>query len=138
MPSEIQVGYEGRLRCAATRKKTGRGVQTDISAEHGGLDEHFSPIELVGAALGACVTGFMAIVAERNGVNLIGMQTQMNLEMTASPKSRIDSVRLTVHIPNGRGLSDGIRKKLEAAANACPVKNSLHSDIRVGMEFVYE
>jgi putative redox protein len=138
MASTITLNYQGQLRCAATRDKTGQVVQTDVSAEHGGLDEYFSPVELVSAALASCVSGVVAIVAKRNGVDLTAMQTHVSLEMVASPVRRIGSIRLTLQVPGGSGISAVVRKKLEAAANACPVKNSLSPDVRVAVEFVYE
>jgi len=137
MASEITLRYQGQLRCVATREKTGQVVQTDVTAEHGGLDEHFSPVELVSAALASCVSGVMAIVAKRNGVDLTAMQTHVRMEMVTSPVRRIGSISLTVRMPSGIGISDVVRRKLEAAAGACPVKNSLHPDVRVDIEFVY-
>jgi putative redox protein len=62
----------------------------------------------------------------------------VNLQMASPPARRIGSVDLTVRFPNGPLFSDAVRTKLEAAAHACPVKNSLHPDVRVGLKFVYE
>jgi putative redox protein len=137
MASEINVHYLGKLRTETTRVKTGQAVQTDVTSDHGGQDERFSPIELTAAALGACVTSVMAIVAERSGIDLTPMEMSVKLEMASSPARRIGSVDLTVRFPNGPSFSDAVRTKLEAAAHACPVKNSLHPDVRVGLKFVY-
>ena len=137
MASEITLRHQGQLRCEATRDKSGQVVHTDVTAEHGGLDEYFSPVELVSAALASCVSGVMAIVAKRNGVDLATMQTRVNLEMVTSPIRRIGSIDLIVRVPNGQAISDVVRKKLEAAAGACPAKNSLSHDVRVAIQFIY-
>jgi putative redox protein len=137
MASDITVRCQGQLRCEATQEKTGYAVATDVAAEHGGLDECFSPVELVAAALGACVTSVVAIVASRNNVDATAIQTHVGMEMAASPVRRMASITLTLTMQNSGNLSDVVRKKLEAAANACPVRNSLHPDVRVRLEFVY-
>ncbi len=137
MASEITVRYQGQLRCEATREKTGKIVHTDVGADHGGLNDHFSPIELAVAALGTCVMSMAAVVAERNEINVAGMMVQASFEMATAPARRIGSIKLTVRLPNAGAISESGRQKVEAAARACPVKNSLHPDIKVEMEFVY-
>lgn len=137
MPSEITVRYQGHLRCEATREKTGRTVQTDVPIEHGGLDDCFSPTELVAVALASCVSSTIAMVAARNGIDLGDMQVHVNMQMTSTPVRRIGSIRLAFQIPHGQAIDAVVRKKLEAAASACPVKNSISTNVRVTIEFAY-
>ena len=112
-------------------------VHTDVPAEHGGRGECFSPPELASAALGTCLMSVVAIVAERNGLDVSKMNADLTMEMTASPASRIGSIKAVIRLPDAKDVSDAVRQKLEAAANACPVKNSLHPDINVSVEFIY-
>jgi hypothetical protein len=42
-----------------------------------------------------------------------------------------------VVFPRGKALSAADRAKLEAGAKACPVKQSLHPDLKTPIEFVY-
>jgi putative redox protein len=58
-------------------------------------------------------------------------------EMTADPVRRIGSLKTRLVFPQGKPLSVTDRAKLEAAAKACPVKQSLHPDVKTPMEFVY-
>jgi putative redox protein len=137
MADEITVRYQDHLRCEATRNKTGKTVLTDVTADHGGLDDNFSPVELAAAALGACTMSVMSLVAERSGVNIAGMQIEESFEMVSTPSHRIGAFKLIVQLPNAGAISESVRQKIEAAARACPVKNSLHPDIKVDLEFVY-
>jgi putative redox protein len=138
MTPTITVRHQGQLRCEAKRDKSGQVVYTDVTADHGGLDEYFSPIELTAAAVACCVSSVMGIVAKRSEVDLSGMEIKVGLEMAAGSPRRIGSIHLSVHIPNGQAIPGPVRQKLEAAAYACPVKNSLSPEVQVAFEFIYE
>jgi putative redox protein len=135
MATGISVEYQGKLRCKAVLESNGQAVQTDVGVDHGGLGEFLSPVELTVAAVGACATSMMAVVAERSGVDVSSARTTASFEMVTSPARRLGSVQLTMHLPES--VPESVRPKLAAAVKACPVKNSLHPDIRVDIELVY-
>jgi len=57
--------------------------------------------------------------------------------MAAAPLRRIGSLKATITYPKGLKLSDADKTKLENTVNLCPVKQSLHPDIKVAAEFIY-
>ena len=57
--------------------------------------------------------------------------------MAADPVRRIGSLRTRVVFPRGKPLTAADRAKLEAGAKGCPVKQSLHPDLKIPIEFVY-
>ena len=77
------------------------------------------------------------LVAQRNNLNIDGLQVQVIKEMTAEPVRRIGSLKTRLVFPRGKALSPADRAKLEAGAKACPVKQSLHPDLKIPIEFVY-
>jgi len=79
----------------------------------------------------------MGLVAQRNNLNIDGLQIQVIKEMTAEPVRRIGRLKTRLVFPRGKPLSAADRAKLEAAAKACPVKQSLHPDVLTPVEFVY-
>jgi putative redox protein len=79
----------------------------------------------------------MGLVARRNNLNLDGLQIQVIKDMTADPVRRIGSLKTRLVFPRGHALPAAERAKLEAAANACPVKQSLHAEVRTPVEFIY-
>jgi putative redox protein len=111
-------------------------VCTDVPSNLGGLGELFSPTDLVSAALGTCVMSMVGVVAERNGVDVSKMSVDLTAEMARSP-SRVGSITAVLKLPEAKGLSETVRQKLEAAADTCPVKNSLRPDTKVNLKFVY-
>jgi uncharacterized OsmC-like protein len=99
MANGIGVAYKGKLRCEATLQKTGKTVVTDVGADHGGLGEFFSPVELVGGALGTCAMSMVALVAERGGFDVSSMRSEVQLEMVSSPVRRIGAAHVTITRP---------------------------------------
>ena len=127
--------YEGGLRCRATHAPSGTSLVTDAPVDNHGKGESFSPTDLVAAALGACMMTIMGIVAERHGVNLVGMTAETVKEMTKEPPRRIASLRTRLTIPLPADHPQ--RAALEQAAHTCPVHKSLHPEIDAAIEFVW-
>jgi hypothetical protein len=71
----------------------------------------------------------MGLVAQRHNLSIDGLQIQVIKEMTAEPVRRIGTLKTRLVFPNGKALSVTDRDRLEAAARACPVKQSLHPDL---------
>jgi putative redox protein len=137
MAVEIDITYQGDLHCLATHGPSGTTLLTDAPVDNGGKGELFSPTDLVATALGTCLATVMGLVAHRLATDLAGMRVHVVKEMAAAPVRRIGRLGVTITLPPGRGLSAADRARLEHAANLCPVKQSLHPDTVVDLEFVY-
>src|SRR5512147_194986 len=137
MAVTIDIQYTGDLHCRATHGPSGQQFTTDAPTDNGGKGAAFSPTDLVATALGACLTTVMALAANRLGVDLDGTKVRVVKEMTANPVRRIGALTATVTLPPGRRLSAEDRLILERTANTCPVKQSLHPDVRVDIRFEY-
>jgi putative redox protein len=140
MAVEIDVVYQGGLRCVATHGPSRTELATDAPVDNHGKGESFSPTDLVATALGTCVMTLMGIVAERNRLDITGTKVHVVKEMATQPIRRIGALRVTVTIPGDKavGLSAADRAKMENAALHCPVHKSLHPDVEAPIEFVYE
>ncbi len=139
MAVEIDLVYEGQLRCRATHGPSRTQLVTDAPVDNYGKGESFSPTDLVATALGTCMATLMGIVAERNKLDIAGTRVHVVKEMIQDPARRIGTLRVTIRVPADKGarLSVEDRKKLEAAALHCPVHKSLHPDIQTPIEFSY-
>jgi putative redox protein len=137
MAVEINIAYEGGLHCAAIHGPSKQTLTTDAPVDNGGKGAAFSPTDLVATAMGTCMVTIMGLVAQRNNFKIDGLQVQVLKEMTADPVRRIGSLKTRLVFPRGKLLSTADRAKLEAAAKACPVKQSLHPDVKTPVEFVY-
>lgn len=130
---DMQIAYEGSLRCTATHGPSGARIETDAPKDNHGRGEAFSPTDLVGVALGTCMLTTMAIVAERRGIDLRGTKVRVVKEMVADPLRRIG--RLVVEFSSPAGVTAEQRQMLENAANTCPVHKALAGHVEMPVEF---
>jgi putative redox protein len=139
MAVEIDVVYEGQLRCRATHGPSKTQLATDAPLDNHGRGESFSPTDLVATALGTCMMTLMGIVADRNKLDITGATVHVVKEMIQEPVRRIGTLRVSIRVPADKAarLSAEDRKKLETAALHCPVHKSLHPDIQTPIDFSY-
>ena len=132
---QIDVTYQGGLRCEATHGPSGRTLVTDAPLDNHGKGEGFSPTDLVATALGTCIPTIMGIVAEREKIDLTGLRITVQKVMSADPPRRIAKLETRIVMP--KGLTEQQRAKLERAAHTCPVHQTLHGKVDMPIEFVY-
>lgn len=135
---DIDITYNGALRCTAKHGPSGATIVTDAPLDNGGKGEAFSPTDLAAAAVGTCTATIMGLMTERSGLDLAGTKIHVEKEMVTAPKRRIGKLVITVTFPKGLEISDSERAKLEKTINLCPVKQSLHPDIEVVAEYIYQ
>lgn len=137
MAVDIKITYSGQLHCNALHGPSQKTLNTDAPVDNGGKGEEYSPTDLVATALGACLLTIMGLVAQRQGWNIEGAQVHIIKEMTAQPVRRIGALKARIVMPATAPSSAAGRSMLEAAARACPVKQSLHPDVAIEMDFSY-
>lgn len=135
MAVEIDITYEGDLHCTAVHGPSGERLRTDAPLDNGGKGELFSPTDLLATALGTCVVTVMGLVAGRLGLDISGTRVHVVKEMAAQPVRRVGSLLVTITLPAGCVLSQEDRARLERAVDICPVKQSLHPDTWVEVQF---
>ncbi|HEY9713794.1 MAG TPA: OsmC family protein [Chroococcales cyanobacterium] len=130
---EVNIVYEGKLRCKAVHEPSGVELRTDAPKDNNGEGASFSPTDLVGTALGACMMTIMGMVAQREEIDLNGSTVRVIKHMVTAPIRRIGKleVEFTITAPT----SEVQRQKLENAALTCPVHKSLHPDIEIPIKF---
>jgi len=124
----IKVIYQGHLRIQSTHISSQNQLITDAPKDNHGKGEAFSPTDLVCSALASCQMTIMGILAEREGINLEGLEAYVEKIMTDNPR-RIGRIKITYTCPETLLLTVKEHEKLHRAAMTCPVALSLHSDI---------
>jgi len=100
-----------------------------------GKGEEFSPTNMVEAALGGCMLLSMGPQAMSSNLDMSGTNIEVKISMTDKPRMRFGAINIRVTLP--QGLSEKDRKRLERAAEYCPIKHSFASDIPVSVEYIY-
>ncbi|AGH94678.1 OsmC family protein [Pseudobdellovibrio exovorus] len=126
--------YLGEKHCKVEHEPSKTLLDTDAPKDNQGRGESFSPTDLVATALGTCVLTTMAIMAEKDGVSLIGSRMSVEKVMSAAPR-KIASLKTIIELPTS--IPTDYREKLEASGNNCPVKRSLHPEVQADIEYRY-
>jgi putative redox protein len=134
MAVEISGRYTGRLGTEMIHGPSGAALKTAAPLDNQGDGSSFSPTDLMAAALASCAVTTMAILAEREGIDLSGVTFHVEKHMVSDPR-RVG--RLPVRIEMPAGLSPAARRKLENAAHTCPVQRSLPPEVETEVRFVY-
>ena len=127
--------YIGNKRTELTHEQSGAILVTDAPKDNQGEGRSFSPTDLLAASFGSCVMTVMAIVAERDGIDLSGMHMRVEKEMNHSPR-RVARMPLQIHMP--KKLTGDERVKLERTGTTCPVNYSMHPEVKLEISFIYD
>lgn len=136
MSVQIDIAYQGQLRCEAQHGPSGNKFVTDAPVDNHGKGESFSPTDLVATALGTCMITVMGIFAQRHEVDLTGATVTVLKDMTATPPRRIAKLTCDLRLPLPE--SHPLREALERTALTCPVHQSLHPDVEKPIRFHWQ
>ncbi len=134
MPTVITT-YSGDLRTNSTHLQSGNQLITDAPTDNMGKGEAFSPTDLLATATGTCILTTMAIVAQRDGIELGDSEVEVTKIMTQTPPRRVARLEINLKMKANVVLSDEQIKKLENTAHKCPVSLSLHPDVEQVLTF---
>ena len=130
---QIEITYEGGLRCEATHGPSGATVLTDAPVDNHGQGQSFSPTDLVATALGTCMVTIMGIKADQHGWDLRGTAVSVEKKMVTDPERRIGRLTVVIRVPGEH--EEKARETLERAALTCPVHRSMRPEIEIPVRF---
>jgi putative redox protein len=125
--------YLGELRTEAVHLRSGNKIITDAPPDNNGKGEAFSPTDLTCASLNSCMMTLMGMLAEREGIDLKGLRSQIVKVMASNPR-KIAEVQITF-FHDKLNATDVQKEKLRRAALTCPVALSLSSELKQTVNF---
>ncbi len=125
--------YLGALRTQDAHLRSGNKIITDAPPDNNGKGEAFSPTDLVCAALSSCMMTLMGMVAEREGIQLTGLKSEITKIMAANPR-KIAEIQI-VFSHAGLQATDAQKEKLKHAARTCPVALTLREGLKQTIQF---
>ena len=133
---EIKINYEGDLHCNNTHGPSKSQFATDAPVDNNGRGESFSPTDLLASALGSCMATIMGIVAQRKDLDLTGMNITVGKHMSDTQPRRVSRLDVCIEMPLSEDHPD--RKMLESSALSCPVNQSIHPEIEVPIDWIWQ
>ena len=128
------VSYTGELRTLATHLQSGSIFETDAPTDNQGKGARFSPTDLIGTSLAACMLTTIAIRAKDLEEKLKGTLVTTEKIMTAAPR-KIGTIKITFSWSKSVNFSVEERIRIEEIAWSCPVKESIHPSISLNVDF---
>lgn len=125
--------YQGHLRTEIKHLRSGSTIVTDAPPDNNGKGEAFSPTDLTCASLNSCMMTLMGMLAEREGINLAGLKSEIVKIMDANPR-KIAEIRINFFHENLEA-SPVQKEKLKRAALTCPVALSLPETLKQTVTF---
>jgi putative redox protein len=129
----ITARYSGSLRTQATHLQSGNSIMTDAPLDNNGRGEAFSPTDLVCSALSSCMMTIMGILAQREGIELTGLTSEVVKIMDNNPR-KIKEIQIIFAHPD-LVATEAQKEKLKRAALTCPVALSLSENVRQTVQF---
>lgn len=123
--------YLGDLRIECTHIQSGSTIFMDAPTDNHGKGEGFSPTDLFCASLAGCAMNIIGVYARDNDVDVSGMTADISKTMAANPR-RVGAIEVIINMPE-REYSQWNKLNMENSIKLCPVKLSLHPDIKVDM-----
>lgn len=125
--------YLGGLRTEVKHLRSGNKIITDAPLDNNGKGEAFSPTDLTCASLNSCMITLMGMLAEREGIALQGLTSEIVKIMASNPR-KIAEVQITFTHTN-LVATDVQKEKLRRAALTCPVALSLSDEVKQTVVF---
>ncbi len=134
MPT-VKTSYLGDLRTESIHLQSGSQLVTDAPTDNMGKGEAFSPTDLLATATGTCMLTTMAIVAQRDGIELAGSSAEVTKIMSQTPPRKVARLEINLQLKTNIVLTEEQIKKLENTAHKCPVSLSLHPEVEQVVSF---
>ncbi|MEJ2218811.1 MAG: OsmC family protein [Gemmatimonadota bacterium] len=108
-------------------------LTTDMSVAEGGQDAGLNPVELLGAALGACLAIMVQTFCNEHGYTDGDVGVSLTQELADGPK-RVVGLVADVELP--AGVPEEAREELRALARQFPIPATLQGQPRVDIDFM--
>ena len=127
--SLVTIKHESGLRVSATVR--GHKFTLDVPPDEGGTDAGPAPVELLTAALGACMAMHIAKYCQTAKLPHEGFTIDLDSQLAQDPL-RVGSVTIDITMPPG--IPDKRKDAVKRAALHCTVRNTLKESTTVDVE----
>lgn len=131
----ISSSYIGDLRISSTHIKSGTQIETDAPVDNNGKGTRFSPTDLLAAAYLNCMITIVGIYCDQNGLAFDTCEGEVEKIMIDNPR-RVGGLNIVLDL-SSNNWDDKEKRRVQNAAQNCPVVKSVSPEIKVNIEFKY-
>ena len=106
-----------------------------VDCPYTGDGEEFSPANLLSISLGSCMLLAIGVVAQRADLDLSGTTVNVRFKEEAKPFPHVAAIHYIIDIP--RHFSAVDMRRIENAADLCPIKSNIGDNTEITVEFHY-
>lgn len=106
-----------------------------VDCPYTGDGAEFSPANLLSISLGSCMLLSIGVVAHRAHLDLSGTTVSVRFKEVAKPFPHVSEIHYVIDIP--RHFSAVDMRRIENAADLCPIKTNIGDDTEIRVEFNY-
>ena len=129
----VKLIYDSDHHVTATMEPQHKIVSVDCPYTGDGAE--FSPANLLSISLGSCMLLSIGAVAHRAKIDLSGTTVNVRFKEEAKPFPHVASIHYVVNVPHHLSAVD--RRRIENAAELCPIKSNIGANTKIEMEFKY-
>ena len=131
-----RVVMQAHLRNELTNARKSHTVFTDVGKDVGGLEESFSPVELLADTFASCALSIMGLIGGKMGYDFVGAYAEVATEVS-SEEFRVKEIKIDFHLP--QAVKEEDRSKIETLLHEkCVVGRSLNDDVIQTATFNYD
>ena len=129
----VKLIYDSDHHVTAIKEPQHKIVSVDCPYTGDGAE--FSPANLLSISLGSCMLLSIGTVAQRANLDLSGTTVSVDFKEVAKPFPHVAAINYVIDIP--RQLTAVDMRRIENAAELCPIKTNIGANTEIAVEFRY-
>ena len=131
--STVKLTYDSDHQVTATKEPQHRIVAVDCP--HTGDGAEFSPANLLSISLGSCMLLAIGAIAQRAKLDLSGTTVRVRFKEVPKPFPHVAAIDYVIDIPHELSAVD--IRRVENAAELCPIKSNIGDNTEINVRFNY-
>lgn len=131
--ADVVDTYQGELCVKCVHVKSQASIMAESKIRDLGHDDSFSPVDLLGASLGACALNTMGYYANRHNLDITGAEADVTVTMQGPV---ITEIAVVFRMPPNK-FADRDKNALENCVQSCPVHKAIGPDVKQLISFIW-
>ena len=129
----VKLTYDSDHHVTATMEPQHKIIGVDCPYTGDGAE--FSPANLLSISLGSCMLLSIGAVANRAHLDLSGTTVNVRFKEVEKPFPHVSEIRYIIDVP--RHFSAVDMRRIENAAELCPIKSNIGDNTKIAVTFNY-